>query len=152
MILMNLSSLKCSVTVSRVAYLGGLLYLAIDLILQNMNASLKVIPPHGVLPSEARLVATINCAKNISKRRRSRNTTNGLVILQTLMSPHWTVWEAIIHSFFFQASFSVLGLPKYTKKIHRNSCLQFLSHFASFFFLFFLLSRWSNQILFGLDI
>ena len=108
-------------------------YLAIDLILQNMNASLKVIPPHGVLPSEARLVATINCAKNISKRRRSRNTTNGLVILQTLMSPHWTVWEAIIHSFFFQASFSVLGLPKYTKKIHRNSCLQFLSHFASFF-------------------
>ena len=87
----------------------------------------------------SQLVATINCAKNISKRRRSRNTTNGLVILQTLMSPHWTVWEAIIHSFFFQASFSVLGLPKYTKKIHRNSCLQFLSHFASccFFFLSF---------------
>ena len=69
----------------------------------------------ALLPSEK--LATINCAKNISKRRR-RNTTNGLVILQTLMSPHWTVWEAIIHSF-FSGQFQCARPPKYTKKTQK---------------------------------
>ena len=74
----------------------------------------------------SQLVATINCAKNISKRRRSRNTTNGLVILQTLMSPHWTVWEAIIHSFFSRpvlvCSASQSILKRYTETAVSNFC------------------------------
>ena len=82
------------------------------------------------LPSEK--LATINCAKNISKRRR-RNTTNGLVILQTLMSPHWTVWEAIIHSF-FSGQFQCARPPKYTKKTQPKKILQpFTAYNISYF-------------------